>query len=242
MITNTASFTQYRRAYDAVTTTANSTYSGSSSTISNAALLSVAGPDGSLVIKISSIPRATVTATQMQLFRSKDGGATLQFFNSVLLASAGYTMAQTTAAPVTTFTQVDGTTISETNPIALTGKNGFGSTTPTAGGTSTGSANAQTLPFATGYTSLTNGSVVDFECGLTNSGAATLAVGTTIATSVVRDYNGASLSAGDLTAGFRYRVWYDGTVWRLAITDRLYIAQGVTLAGGIVTTVQQADF
>ena len=41
---------------------------------------------------------------------------------------------------------------------------------------------------------------------------------------------------------FRYRCWFDGSTLRLVITDRLYVAQGVTLAGGIVTTAQIADF
>jgi hypothetical protein len=234
-ITATAAFAQYRRCYDAVTTTANSTYSGA---VTNTALLAVAGPDGSLVTRISSIPRATVTATQMQLYRSKDGGTTFQFFTTALMAA--YTMLQTTACTPTNFNNMDGTTLSETNPIPLTGMTDFDDTTTDAG-TSGGSANAQTLPFAN-VSALTQYSVFDFEAGLTNTAGTTLQFGTTAATSVVRDISGAALSAGDITAGFRYRVWYDGSNFRLIITDRLYVAQGVTLAGGIVTTAQIADF
>ncbi len=234
-ITNTAAFAQYRRQYDAVTTTANTTYSGA---VTNTALLAVAGPDGSLVTRISSVPRATVGLTQMQLYRSKDGGTTFQLFTTALVAA--YTMAQTTAAVPTNFNNTDATTISETNPIPLTGMTNFGSTV-TVCGTSGGAANAQTLPFG-GVTALTSGAVFDFEAGLTNTAGTTLQFGTTAATTVVRDVTGAALSAGDLTAGFRYRCWYDGSNLRLIITDRLYIAQGVTLAGGIVTTAQIADF
>jgi hypothetical protein len=239
-ITNTAGFAQYRRTYNALTTTANTTYTASPT---NSALLYVAGPDGSLITRISSIPRATVTATQMQLFMSPDGGTTNYFYNSVLMAA--YTMAQTTACTPTAFTQPDGSQLYDANPIPLGGQTAFYntvSTTPTQGGTSQGSANAQTLPEAIGITSLVKGTVIDFEAGLTNTATATLTVGTSAATSLVRDYNGAALSAGDITTGFRYRVWYDSSYWRLVITPRLYIAQGVTLASGIVTTASGVDF
>jgi hypothetical protein len=235
LITPTAAFAQYRRAYDAVTTTANTTYSGA---VTNTALLAVAGPNGSIITRISSIPRATVGLTQMQLYRSKDGGTTFQFFTTALMPA--YTMLQTTACAPTNFTNTDATTISETNPIPLTGMTNFGSAT-TDCGTSGGSANAQTLPFAN-ISALTQYSVFDFEAGLTNTAGTTLQLGTTAATAVVRDISGAALSAGDITAGFRYRCWFDGSNLRLVITDRLYVAQGVTLAGGIVTSAQIADF
>lgn len=239
-ITNTAGFAQYRRIFSAVTTTANSTYT---SPPSNQALLYVAGPDGSLITRISSIPRATVTATQMQLFLSPDGGTTFNFFSSVLMSA--YTMAQTTACNPIAFTQVDGSQIYDANPLPLGGQTAFYntvSTLPVQAGTSGGSANAQTMPEAIGISALTKGLIVDFEAGLTNSGATTLTIGTSPATSVVRDYSGSALSSGDLTAGFRYRVWYDGSLWRLIITPRLYVAQGVTLSSGIVTTAQGVDF
>lgn len=239
-ITNTAGFAQYRRIYSATTTTANSTYTTSPT---NTALLYVAGPDGTLITRISSIPRATVTATQMQLFISYDGGTTLQFLNSALMSA--YTMAQTTNCSPTAFLQVDGSQLYDANPMPLGGQTAFYttvSTTPTQGGTSGGSANAQTLSAAIGVTAITSGLIVDFEAGLTNTTTMTLQVGSGPVTAVVRDYNGAALSAGDITAGFRYRVRSDGSQWRLVVTPRLYIAQGVTLASGIVTTAQGVDF
>jgi hypothetical protein len=63
--------------------------------------LYTAGDDGARLVKISAIPRATVTATQLQLFRSGDGGVTKRFFASVLMPA--YTMAATTAATPTDF-------------------------------------------------------------------------------------------------------------------------------------------
>lgn len=240
-ISNTAAFAQYRRGYNAVTTTANTTYTSSPT---NTALLYVAGPDGSIITKLASVPRATTAGTiQMQLFRSRDGGTTFTFENSATLPNT--TLNQSTQLSGINFTQIDGTLVSETNPIALTGQTAFYntvSTTPVQGGTSQGAANVQTLPQAIGVSALSKGLIVDFEAGLTNTSTATLTVGTSAATNVVRDYNGASLSAGDITAGFRYRVWYDGSAWRLVVTDRLYVAQGITVANGVVTSAYGADF
>lgn len=240
-ITNTAAFAQYRRNYTAVTTTANTTLTGSPT---NTALLYAAGPDGSLITRLSSIPRNTLaTDTQVQIFRSLDGGTTkLLLMTGELNAVAASTSAQLTGLA---FPQVDGSDIYEANPIPLGGQSAFVnsvSSSPTLGGTSQGSANAQTLPFAVSVTSLVTGTVIDFEAGLTNTSSMTLAIGTSAATSVVRDFSGATLTAGDITAGFRYRVWYDGSFWRLVITDRLYVAQAVTLADGIATTAQAVDF
>jgi hypothetical protein len=50
---------------------------------------------------LKSAPRASVGATQLQLFRSPDNGTTVYLINSALMSA--YTMAQTTAAPVTDF-------------------------------------------------------------------------------------------------------------------------------------------
>ncbi len=233
-ITPTAAFAQYRRSYAATVTTANTNYSSPL----NTALLAVAGPDGSLVTHMASVARATIAQTQMQFYMSKDGGATFSLMTSSVIQP--YTITQTSQIGGITATQIDATAISETNPIPLGGQTDFGSTT-TPCGTSGGAANAQTLPFGN-VAALTQYSVFDFEAGLTNTAGVTMAIGTTPATTMVRDITGSSLSAGDLTAGFRYRCWYDGAVLRLIITDRLYVATGITLAGGITTTAQIADF
>lgn len=238
-ITNTAAFAQYRRMYQGVVTTANG---GTLVAPTNTALLAVAGPDGALITKAAAVPRATVAATQLQVYLSKDGGTTLGLIGGAQMGAA--TISISSSLSTTPLTQIDGTTISETNPVALSGVTDFGTTAPTWGGLTSGSVNAQLLPFATSVTSLVAGLIVDFEvgAGLTNTSSMTLTVGTAAAASVVRDATGAAVSAGDLTAGFRYRVRCDGTFWRLFITDRLYVASGITLADGIVFTAEQADF
>lgn len=80
--------------------TANSTYTP---TPTNTVLLVTAGLNGGRLTKLRAIPAATVTATQLQEFRSLDTGTTKKFSNSVLGAGSGYTMAQTTAPPIADF-------------------------------------------------------------------------------------------------------------------------------------------
>ena len=76
-----------------------------------AGALITAGPNGARVTKIYAIPRATVTATQLQLYRSTDAGTTKRLFESALMAA--YTMAATTEAPTTDFGY------SDDNPLIL---------------------------------------------------------------------------------------------------------------------------
>lgn len=230
-------FPQYSRSYAAVSTAAKTTYSD----LTGASLLYQAGPDGSIITKISAVPRATVTVTQMQLFLTTDGGTTIQYTNSVLMAA--YTMAQTTATPVTNFLNVDGLPISEGNPIRLGGVSNFmaPNTTITFIGVTGGAADVQTAAFPTTFV-LTSNAVLDFEAGLTNATTTpTLNVNGTGAKTIIRA-DGTALVAGDITKGFRYRVIYDGTNYRLQIASRLYVGAGVALAGGIVTTAQGMDY
>lgn len=91
-----------------VCTTANSNLTD---TPTNTQVLFTAGANGARLTRVAAIPRATVTATQLQLFRSSDGGTTKRFFDSKLMAA--YTMAQTTAATPTTFDYTDD------NPLIL---------------------------------------------------------------------------------------------------------------------------
>lgn len=77
----------------ALVTAANTTYT---TTPTNTVKLITAGANGSRVTKIAGTPLQTVTATQLQLFRSKNGGTTKQFFKSKLLPA--YTMSATTEA------------------------------------------------------------------------------------------------------------------------------------------------
>ncbi|THD80634.1 MAG: hypothetical protein E7812_07850 [Phenylobacterium sp.] len=85
------------RSANAVCTAAKTTYGDST----NAVKLLTPGANGSVLYGLKALPRATVTATQLQLYRSPDNGTTMYLINSALMAA--YTMAQTTAAPVTDF-------------------------------------------------------------------------------------------------------------------------------------------
>lgn len=78
----------------------------------NTVELYTAGADGALVTKLTAIPRATVTATALYLYISKDAGTTKRLVDSELMAA--HTVATTTAIPETKFEN-----ISETTPIRL---------------------------------------------------------------------------------------------------------------------------
>ena len=71
-----------------------------------------AGVNGALVTKITAMPRATVTASSLLLYTSKDRGATYALVDSELMAP--YTLTATTAIPETTFGN-----ISPANPLRL---------------------------------------------------------------------------------------------------------------------------
>jgi hypothetical protein len=88
-------------------TTANTNYTAPTQVV----LLLTAGANGGRLTKLKAIPAATVTATQLQLYRSLDAGVTKRFSNSALMAN--YTMVQTTQAPQTDFLYSDG------NPLIL---------------------------------------------------------------------------------------------------------------------------
>lgn len=85
------------KSAQAVCTAAKSTYSDST----NAVKLLTPGANGSVLYGLKAVPRATVTATQLQLYRSPDNGTTMYLINSALMSA--YTMAQTTQAPQTDF-------------------------------------------------------------------------------------------------------------------------------------------
>ena len=91
----------------AVTTTANTTYTDAPT---NTQLLLDATAAGR-VTRISAMPRATVTATMLQLYLSKDGGVTKRLINSKLMSA--HTIQATTAIPATDFGY------SDLNPMLL---------------------------------------------------------------------------------------------------------------------------
>ena len=108
-LTFTAPFAQTPKTSTAVVTAAG-TFVDDAPT--NTQLLVTAGSDGCIVTSLAAMPRATVTASKLMLFLSKDSGTTKRFIDSVLMAA--YTSANTTATPVTIFGN-----ISEGSPLRL---------------------------------------------------------------------------------------------------------------------------
>jgi Kef-type K+ transport system membrane component KefB len=81
-------------------------------TPANTVLLVTAGSDGAIVTRLTAIPRATVTASSLVVFISKDSGTTQRLIDAELMAA--YTMATTTLIPETTFSLY-----TETTPLRL---------------------------------------------------------------------------------------------------------------------------
>lgn len=102
-MTNTAVFPQTAKTAVAVCAVGKTTYGDTA----NAVLLLTAGTNGCEVTGLTALPRATVTATQLQLYASLDGGATLVLVDTALMAA--YTMSQTTAVAPTDFGPSDAT-------------------------------------------------------------------------------------------------------------------------------------
>lgn len=114
-----------------------------------------------------------------------------------------------------------------------------------------GSADAQTLTLAPAITAYTDGMVLHFEAGATNTGAATFNVNSVGAQSIVMQ-NGNALPAGAITSGRFYTVIYDltNTNWVLVnptvLTTQSIISpntttNAVSIAGDSVTTANVVD-
>jgi hypothetical protein len=108
--TFTAPFAQTPKTATAVVTGAAGSITGDTPT--NTVLLLTAGADGAILTRLTAIPRATVTASSLVVFISKDSGTTRRLLDSELMAA--HTVATTTAIPETTFTMY-----SETTPLRL---------------------------------------------------------------------------------------------------------------------------
>jgi hypothetical protein len=78
-----------------LTTAAKTTYNDNT----NAVKLATAGANGSILYGLKATPRATVTLTQLQVYRSPDNGTTM--YPIVSQAMAAYTFANTTQIPTT---------------------------------------------------------------------------------------------------------------------------------------------
>lgn len=107
-ITNTAAFAQTTKTGLATVAAADDL----TDTPTNTILIVTGGTDGAMVTKLTAIPRATVTASRLDLFISKDSGSTKKLLDSALMTA--FTVAATTAVPQTAFTR-----ITEDAPIRL---------------------------------------------------------------------------------------------------------------------------
>jgi len=96
-ITNLAAFAQTTKTLSATVTGVDDLTSAPANTV----IIATAGADGAILTELTAIPRATVTASSLHLFISRDSGTTKLFLNSVLMAA--HTVAATTAVPVTDF-------------------------------------------------------------------------------------------------------------------------------------------
>jgi hypothetical protein len=96
-LTYTAPFAQTPKTATAVVTGVATM----TDTPANTVLLVTAGSDGAILTRLTAIPRATVTASSLVIFISKDGGTTQRLIDSELMAA--HTVATTTAIPETVF-------------------------------------------------------------------------------------------------------------------------------------------
>lgn len=108
--TYTAPFGQTAKTASAVVTAASASLDGDAPT--NTVLLLTAGTNGALLTRLSAIPRATVTASSLLVWKSRDSGTTKRLIDSALMAA--HTVATTTAVPVTGFSR-----FSEDSPLRL---------------------------------------------------------------------------------------------------------------------------
>lgn len=105
--TFTAPFAQKYKTGAAVVTAALAGIG--TSTVTGAVLLATAGVNGSLVSKLTAIPRATVGASSLVLFLVKASAPTVyNLIDSELMTA--YTLAATTAIPETVFGNISPTT------------------------------------------------------------------------------------------------------------------------------------
>jgi hypothetical protein len=102
---NSAVSAQAVKTAQAVCTAAKTTYNDGT----NAVLLLTAGANGGVLYSLRALPRANVTASQLQVYRGD--GTTYNFFNAAVMSA--YTFTDTTAPVPTDFGY------SETNPLRL---------------------------------------------------------------------------------------------------------------------------
>lgn len=109
-------------------------------------------------------------------------------------------------------------------------------TAGTAGGTANAITLATTVPSVAGY-ALTQGNLVSFQASATNTGATTLAVGSTAATNVYKQTSSGlvALIGGEITIGQTALVYYDGTQYELITNDSNGFGTATTIASAATT-------
>lgn len=90
-----------RSAVKLLSTTANANYTAPT----NTTIILTAGADGGRLTKLKCIPCASMSNTEIQLFRSNDGGTTKVYVNAVTMGSV--TKSQTASPPQTDFGYTD---------------------------------------------------------------------------------------------------------------------------------------
>ena len=124
-VTNTAAFGQTPWWMQALVTTAKAAIGTSTNTNSVAFSGIAIGTNGVIITGASAIPNNSVTAQWCACYYSVDSGTTLRAFAIGTMAS--YTAAATLAPTPLSFTHMDGSAISPTNPVYIPGT-GSGST------------------------------------------------------------------------------------------------------------------
>ena len=97
-VTTTPAFAQVPKTYSCIVTAATTVLA---TTTNHVILLPAALTNGGLLVRAWAMPIATNTASQIVLFRSPDGGTTRYLVGSILMPA--YTLATTTAVPITDF-------------------------------------------------------------------------------------------------------------------------------------------
>lgn len=109
-MTYTAPFAQTPKTGFAICTSASSSLT--TTTPTETVKIVTAGANGAILTALSAMPRATVAASCLLVWVSKDAGTTKYLIDSALMAA--HTVASNTAIPATTFS-----TYSEDNPFRL---------------------------------------------------------------------------------------------------------------------------
>lgn len=109
-MTNTAAFAQIPKTVDAVATAAIGSITTDAPT--NTVLLMTAGANGSILTRLTAVPRGTVTASSLCLFISHDNGTTQRLKDSV-------TMSAQTVSTTAGILQTQFANYSETAPLRL---------------------------------------------------------------------------------------------------------------------------